>query len=169
MFKNAREIPFAPGYFVDTDGEIYNGRGRRLSKYKGKCEIYSIKMMVGGVCRTINLKRIMKETFFDLPPSYVLWHKNGIRSDFRLENLEPISRAEFCRRGGKNCTKIAVAKIDQAGNVIELYSSAAEAARKNYYTTSTICKHCNGEIRRATDGFKYVWAEEIENENIEPV
>lgn len=170
MFKNAREIPFAPGYFADTDGEIYNGRGRKLAKYKGKYGTYSTKIKADGVFKSVDVGTIMKETFFKkLPPGYVLWHKNGMRSDFQLGNLEAISRTELCLRAGKNGGKRAVAKIDQAGNVAEIYRSAAEAARKNYYTTSTICKHCNGEIRRATDGCKYVWAEEIENENIEPV
>lgn len=169
MFKNAREIPFAPGYFVDTDGEIYNSSGRQLtktnSKSKNRGKSYRVKIKVEGIFKNVDVGTIMKKTFFKgLPPDYVLWHKNGMSSDFQLGNLEAISRSELCLRAGKNNGKKAVAKIDNEGNVIEFYASASEAARKNFFSKATMWLRCEGKIDQAMDSVQYVWAEDIEND-----
>lgn len=52
-----------------------------------------------------------------------------------------------------------VAKIDCNGEVVEVYSSAREAARKNYMSYQTIIDRCNRKCKStfAPDGYAYAW------------
>ncbi|MEF9840254.1 MAG: hypothetical protein RR791_04805, partial [Lachnospiraceae bacterium] len=50
-------------------------------------------------------------------------------------------------------------KIDGTGEVVEFYTSAREAGRKNYMNNQTITDRCNGRCKSAfaPDGFAYAW------------
>lgn len=106
MFENAKEIPFAPGYFVDTDGEVYNGRGRRLSKYKGKYGTYSTKIKADGVFKSVDVGTIMKETFFKkLPPGMFCGIKTVCVPIFSLEISRLSAGRNFVCEPGKTVEK----------------------------------------------------------------
>lgn len=92
-------------------------------------------------------------------------HKNGYKLDCSLRNLEVISKQESGKRyGGKN-RRIAVAKVDMDGNVVEIYSSGREAARKNYLSQSSVWLRCKKKIAYPfdLDGFDYIYADEVVN------
>lgn len=94
-----------------------------------------------------------------IPEGYMPHHKNGMKSDNNLENIEYISRKENGKRYGSKGKRKPVAKIDQDGNIVEFYTSAREAARKNGLVCSTIIERCNGKRKSAfaPDGFAYAW------------
>lgn len=61
------------------------------------------------------------------------------------------------RRIVKRSRRRPVAKIDSAGNVIAVYSSAREAARANFMSYQAVLDRCNGKVQKpyVLDGFTY--------------
>ena len=90
----------------------------------------------------------MKETEFakllgDLPENYIL-------------------QAQAHRSGGRYAVgaRRPVLKFSAAGELLECYSSARQAAKQNYFSYQAIIDRCNGKCKRhvlAPDGNYYAW------------
>ena len=107
--------------------------------------------------------RIMAITFLGSPPDgCVPYHKNGCQSENHVNNIAYISRKELGKRTGAMSKRKPVAKIDQSGQVVEVYSSAREAARQNHMSYQTVTSRCNGNCKSAfaPDGYAYAWDDE---------
>ena len=50
-------------------------------------------------------------------------------------------------------------KIDGTGEIVEVYSSAREAAKQNFMSYQTVIDRCNGKCKSAfaPDGYAYAW------------
>lgn len=60
-------------------------------------------------------------------------HKNGDVGDNRLDNLALITRKELGHKsGGKNEGVRRILKIDQDGDIVQIYASAREAAKNEF-------------------------------------
>ncbi len=77
-------------------------------------------------------------------------HKNGYKLDCSLNNLKFATVRECAKLSCGNRRK-AVEKIDRDGNVLELYASATEAAKKNYMVKNAVGQRCRNELK---DPFK---------------
>ena len=93
-----REIPGFPSYWCSEDGEIYSAKRSgsfvRMKKAVKRTGYESIALMVGSTYRYPLVHRLVLETFKGPARGLHCNHKNGIRSDNRLENLEWVTRAE---------------------------------------------------------------------------
>ena len=60
---------------------------------------------------------------------------------------------------GAKSRRRPVAKLDAGGEVVEVYPSAREAARRNYMSYQTVIDRCNGKVKGAfaPDGYAYAW------------
>lgn len=60
---------------------------------------------------------------------------------------------------GARSRRKAVVKIDNYGEIVEVYSSARMAAKANYMSHQTVTDRCNGKCRSifAPDGYAYAW------------
>lgn len=105
---------------------------------------------------TVSLARLVADAFMkDYKPGMCLIHKNGSKLDCSVYNLKLGTFSDCGKIGGKATGK-AVLKLDKDWNVVEIYRSAAEAAKKNFFDKSAISQQCRGKrVKAATDGYYY--------------
>ncbi len=168
MKETWRDIPGYGGkYQVDREGNVRrvygSGKTRPITPYHRKMsgsQRMVVKLTRDGKPREEILMRIVALAFLGAPPEgYVPYHRNGCQSDNYLNNIAYIDRRELGRLTGASSRRRPVAKLDQDGEIVEVYSSAREAARRNYMSYQTVIDRCNGKVKGAfaPDGHAYVW------------
>lgn len=86
----------------------------------------------------IPVKTLMRDAFMGGErPGMVVSFRNGMYTDCELENLYFTTHTNIGKRLGGAGRK-SVEKIDRDGNVIALYASVSEAARKNHMSRKAI-------------------------------
>ena len=87
---------------------------------------------------------------------YNIIHRNGAKMDCELVNLSFASKQVSGKISSANRRK-AVMKVDQAGQVVAIYSSGREAAKKNYISQNAIWARCTGKVKDPyrLDGYDY--------------
>lgn len=92
-----KQIPDFPDYYATEDGQIWSAKRKRFlslkTKSKGyvKCNLYR----PDGSVKNIRVHRFIWQTFNGvIPDGYEINHKNEIRDDNRLENLELVTHRE---------------------------------------------------------------------------
>lgn len=154
-------------YQVNMQGKVRrvfaSGKTRILTPYHKKMsgsQRLVVKLTNDGKSKEIILMQIVARTFLGEPPKgYVPYHKNGLQSDNFVNNIAYISREELGKKTGGGSRRQPVAKINQDGEIVEVYTSARECARQNYMSYQTIIDRCNGKCKSAfaPDGFAYAW------------
>lgn len=102
---------------------------------------------------------IVADTFFSVPGGKIAIHRNGLKSDNSVSNIEFVTRYELGKRFGSESKRRPVIKIDQSGEIIACYTSAREAAKDNYISYQSVMDRCNRVIKNeyALDGCTYRW------------
>ena len=168
MKESWKDIPGYDGkYQADMEGNIrriyQSGKTRLMTPYHKKMsgsQRLVVKMTRDKKAKEEILVQIMAKTFLGNPlPGHVPYHKNGCQEDNYIQNIAYISRRDLGNLTGGNAKRQPVAKIDASGEIVEVYSSARECARKNYMSYQTIIDRCNGKCKSAyaPDGYAYAW------------
>jgi len=92
------------------------------------------------------------------PAGKVPYHINGIVTDNRVDNIAFIDRKTLGRITGSMAEKRKIVmKIDEAGNVVEIYRSAREAAKANFMSYQTVLDRCHNIIKQPfkLNGFSF--------------
>lgn len=143
---------------------------RILSQYeKGGERQGSRKLFVkltksGETGKEMNVAQMVYMTHIGaIPNGFVVVHKNGSFADNCANNLILMSQIELGRKYGIRSKKKSVIKMSEDGEVVEIYYSAREAARKNYMSYQTVIDRCNGVVKKsvAPDGFDYAWEDSM--------
>jgi len=156
-------------------GRVCNAKNNSTSKKRERILIQEITVF--GYCRVrlFNLDgkakhyavhRLVAENFIGNIEGFEINHKNEIKTDNRLENLEIVTSKENCNYGTRNerLSKIntknkaiwckGVIQKDKDGNIIARYDSRLEAERKTGFGNREIGRVCNGK-RKTHKG--YIW------------
>lgn len=118
------------------------------------------KVTKDGKSSEIIVPQAMWNTFKGtIPKGYCVTHRNGIKSDNSLINLELTSRKDIGVKFGGTSRNIPVAKIDSNGEIVDVYRSTREAGKENYLSRQTISDRCNNKVKKAfaPDGYEYAF------------
>ena len=168
MIETWRDIPGYTGkYQVDQEGNVRrvfpSGKTRKMTPYYKKVSSGKkliVKLTINGNSKEETLLSIMAKTFLGkCPDGYVPYHKNGCKNDNYINNIAYISKKKLGKLVGAKAKRKPVAKIDNNGEIVDVYSSARQAARENYMSYQTVIDRCNGKCKSAfaPDGYAYAW------------
>jgi hypothetical protein len=90
-------------YFIDENGNIYRNNKIRKPKKSSGMPYYQIDLWKKGKCEIKYIHRIVAETFIPNPDNKpFVNHKNTIKTDNRVENLEWVSPKENTNHAKSN-------------------------------------------------------------------
>lgn len=122
-------------------GITMNGRQKMY-----KAHYWVVQLFLGGV-----------------PEGYVSYHKNGKRTDNRVENLGFVTRKElFFRCATKSCMKPIIKLDERTGEILEEYPSLTMAAKLNYSHRKVIREGI--QQNRPAIGFVWKYEYQVDDE-----
>lgn len=145
-----------PGYAGSTEGRIKNIRTQHISTPTINSKGYALV----GLSRNkkqhvVRAHRVLAETFLGEYPDLDVRHKDGNRSNNRIDNLEWVTRSETVRgsyeSGAKKPWREIPIKVVETGNE---YSSIKECAISTGCDPSEVRKCIIGE-RKSTKGLHF--------------
>lgn len=144
--SKALQIKYFPGYYVTDTGELYsrNGKTHRIKKLKQQIDKDGypyIHLWKKSKQKHFHTHRLVAEAFIPNPDNKPqVNHKNGIKTDNRVENLEWNSVSENVTHAYKVLhRKASTMRPVQCIETGKIYKTITEAAKNYNITPGTLC------------------------------
>lgn len=151
-------------YRVSDKGEVQkqypNGEWKTLKPYPYNGDLWRVHLKTAdGVVKRVMVSKVVADAFMGgTPPGMIRVHRNRLKNDNAVENIIFLTREKAAKRQRPGNSR-PVLKVDRNGEVVAVYPSTMEAARKNHISQAAIGKRCLGLIADPyrLDGFNYVY------------
>lgn len=147
---------------VWPDGRVsyYHGFTRNSQRRKNPDRWRFVNLKTpGGKTKLTTVHKCVYTAFRGTPPKdMVIHHKNGDVADNRLDNLTLITRKDLGHKAGGNTENTRrILKIDQDGEIVQIFRSAKEAAVHEFMSDQAILDRCHGRVKNpyALNGYTY--------------
>lgn len=168
IIKELPELKNVPGfggkYVASYEGTVYRcyskGYAPLTPTLKRGCPTIRLQRIDGTRQEMLVARAVQLAWIGETPTGKVRYHKNGIKTDNIVGNLGFITRSELGKKTGGSSRRKPVTKVDiQTNEVVDAYSSARQAARKNHMSYQTVMDCCNRKNKTpvAPDGYRYSW------------
>ena len=132
--KDYIDIPGYDGrYYITFEGEVfrrYKGKTVKITaRQKGKTYVVRLTDLKGKR-KMFTLSQLMRMTYFK-GIKKCLCHRNGLGTDYSVNNLMPISKQDLGKMTGGDSRSKPVCK-SKDGPAVDFYRSAHQAAKANY-------------------------------------
>lgn len=161
------KVAINKNYAVDREGNVYSLRkNKRLTPKKNWDGYLRIQLWDHRHCEYVSIHRLVAQAFIPNPKNKpFINHKNGIKSDNRVENLEWCTQKENIQHAhktglSKKCPKnwkVLSKPIEQwtvDGKYIKTFPSQMEIERELGIPHTNISACCKGKMKTAGH---YVW------------
>jgi hypothetical protein len=151
-----RQLLNFPDYVGSTEGRVKNVRTQRVLKTYTDPRGYT-KVTLRNDCMsyTVKVARVIAETFLGDHSDMVVRHKDNVRSNCRVDNLEWVTRKELIPDafdgGTKQPTRKVAVRVIETG---EVFDTIRACAKHNDCSQSDICKCLNG-TRHSVKGLHF--------------
>lgn len=176
-----KEIPGYENYLINELGDIINAKRKAnikhieksnhnliecVHKYKNNSKYEEVVLSRNGNHKRILLHRLVAIAFIPNPENKpFINHKNGIKSDNRIENLEWVTHTENMQHAQNELyiktsnhhgqsLKIPVVQLDKKSKYIKSFESITSASVSIGVSAAGICAVCL-KNRKSAGGFKW--------------
>lgn len=167
--SKALKIKNYPDYYATDNGDIYSrnynhtGRIKKMTPQEDKDGYLRVIIRKNGKKYFKPIHRLVAETFIPNPENKPqINHKNGIRTDNRIENLEFCSAAENIQHAyktlGRKGPRVKIVQQIKNGKIIAEFLGTCDAARKLGISRSSISACCIG-VNKTGHGFQWKYKE----------
>lgn len=165
MAQQQIEIPGYEGCYAFTiDGFVKNLRtGKLLVPFPASGNgAYVVTLSKNNKQKQFTMSRLLRMTYF-VGETRPLWHKNGDSSDYRVMNIEPMSRRERGKRFSCSNPYSVVRFLYRPDNDVRFYRSTSDAAREAGVHKSSIQNWCTGKYTNNTSKYTYMYEDDYED------